>query len=185
MAQVMVAGGELTIADPKPDVRHWWRQGIYEATPTDLAPGGKRLRHRGSDQGDLVVWLEDTKLASGPVPQYPEVTVPERVGRYHLILAATRAEVGGRRTGTINTYRDAGMAHVNVSAAAFPRARHCCLEPCRRHSNTRWAESRDTRRLKMRRQTPVRPAPGRRPEREIRSFAAKETVPQSFSPWKE
>jgi hypothetical protein len=122
IAKVVAAGGELHIADPEAGLRHRWRQGIYDAVAAELAPAGKRLRHRGRDQGDLVVWLEDAVLSAVPAPEYPEVVVPERVSKYHPILSATRAEVGTRRSGDVYTYRWAGCAHVNVSAAAFGRA---------------------------------------------------------------
>jgi hypothetical protein len=122
IAKAVAAGGELRIPDPDAALRHRWRQGIHEAVAAELAPAGKRLRHRGRDQGDLVVWLEDAVLSELPAPEYPEVVVPERASKYHPILAATRAEVGTRRSGDVYTYRWEGCAHVNVSAGAFGRA---------------------------------------------------------------
>jgi hypothetical protein len=70
--------GVVRVPDPDPATRAGWRRAIDAAKRGERIPGGQHLRHRGRDQGDLVI-----ELRSGAHPERhsqtkpPSIAIPE------------------------------------------------------------------------------------------------------------
>jgi hypothetical protein len=80
VADVIAAGGTLSLPDDTYRGGVNWRQRAYAAQRHGKVPGGKHLTVSWNDQGFVINLVEGstgTELGADPVP------VPARVGRYH------------------------------------------------------------------------------------------------------
>ena len=121
VARLVAENGQITIVGPDRAERHRWRRAIHQATSEHLAPAGQRITHSGRDNGDLVIRLEPLDPPKPPKP--PLVPVPERLGRPHPVIAATRQNLDRYKIdpGMIDTRRGSGVLALKASRATLPR----------------------------------------------------------------
>src|SRR5689334_7997008 len=82
--------GPLTVPQPRTGERAQWRRVIWAALHDNASPAGFRLRHRGRDAGDLVIWLEEITDAP-PVVAPQQIPVPARLRNPQPLIAAAKA----------------------------------------------------------------------------------------------
>lgn len=84
--RLVSAGGTLRIPDPPPAERAAYRRALAAVAP-EMLPEGKRVKHQGRNDGDLVIQLadqaEDRSLPRRPVP-LPESLDPDLPVIRHL-----------------------------------------------------------------------------------------------------
>ena len=95
---------EIRVPDPPAPDRMAWRRVIFAVLNSDAVPTGLRLRHTGRDHGDLIMRLVPDVPENQPRKEHPEpLPVPERLTKSHPLLAATRAAIGARPRGSVDT----------------------------------------------------------------------------------
>lgn len=91
LQQLRAAGGRLVVTAPEQPERAAWRHAIHALKQQGRIPAGFHLRHRGRDDGDLVIELvpgdHPAHTYSQPPPWRP-VPVPDDLDQPHPIVQA-------------------------------------------------------------------------------------------------
>ncbi|WP_216363295.1 hypothetical protein, partial [Arthrobacter sp. Hiyo1] len=106
IAELQVGDGVLTIPDPAPDTRAYYRRAIRRAISDGAVPGGYLLRHTGRDRGDLVIRLISRDEAGQSAVKLPPIPVPTTLEIVHETVRTLRDE----RPGLLDVAESRGRA---------------------------------------------------------------------------
>ena len=95
----------------------------HPCDPTDdLVPDGSRLRYTGRDRGDLIVSIVAIEDEPRPPEPLPSIPVPDSLRGCHTVIRATRELIGSRKTGSIDTHHQNGVAHLRIHPSNLKRS---------------------------------------------------------------